>query len=168
MYKPIIALEEQTMIKFLIGKTKGIGLFAAAAVLVAAFWGCAAMRGKSAEGGAASGENPADIGPMPYYHDFIDVLIPAELKPIQKESFTFRSPGFSTGLLVLEGKVDAASLANFFENNMAKDNWQIVNAFKYRPVMLLFEKVNRNCVIRIDEASFKTRVEIWIASATVE
>jgi hypothetical protein len=149
------------------GKVKMVAVLACAAVLFMMPWGCA-MMGGGQQGTARSTEPAARTGPVPFYHDFTDVILPGELKVIDKESSIFRSPGFSTGILALEGRLDAGSLSTFFENNMAKDNWQLVSSFKYRPLMMLFEKGNRNCVIRINETPIKTNVEIWVATTMKE
>ncbi len=125
-------------------------------------WGCAGTTVKK-ENTAKNASSVKNSGPTHSYHDFADVLIPGELKVKKKESFISRTPGFSGGLMVLKGRVEVDSLIRFFENNMVRDNWKNVSSLKYRPVIMLFRKENRNCVIRIEEQNFYTRVEIWVA-----
>jgi hypothetical protein len=102
------------------------------------------------------------------YYDFSDVLIPGELKLKPKLSSIYRTPGFAAGLLVFEGRYDATSLSGFFESNMAKDNWRSKASLKFNPMILIFEKDNRVCVIRIEEYTFTTHVEVWMAPASKE
>jgi hypothetical protein len=102
------------------------------------------------------------------YYDFSDVLIPGELKLKPKLSSVYRTPGFAAGLLVFEGRYDATSLSGFFESNMAKDNWRSKASLKFNPMILIFEKDNRVCVIRIEEYTFNTHVEVWMAPASKE
>jgi len=67
----------------------------------------------------------------------------------------------------MKGRVEGHSLIQFFENNMANDNWSLVSAFKsYRNIML-FKKESRWCVINITEKKMYTYLEIWV-SPTVE
>jgi len=102
--------------------------------------------------------------PVPLYLDFGDVLIPGELKMDKKSSLVIQSPGFSTGLIVLKGRVNVKSLIDFFENNMAKDNWKLACSLKSPRSVMVFEKENRRCVINILEKEFNmTYVEIWVA-----
>ena len=101
--------------------------------------------------------------PKPVYYDFGDVLVPQELKYISDESFVQRRPDFPAGLLSFKGRVDRNSLMNFFDVNMAKDNWQPVMSSKTARAIMLFQKQNRRCVIRIEERTFVTYVEIWVA-----
>ena len=54
-------------------------------------------------------------------------------------------------------------MIDFFEHNMAKDNWQAVGTFKSPRTLLLFQKENRWCVINITDKTFDTLVEIWVA-----
>ncbi len=124
-------------------------------------FGCAGSTvKKDSEAKESPPENPE---PGHAYHDFADVLIPAELQVRKNESFISQTPGFAGGLMVLSGRVEIDSLTKFFVNNMTKDNWKNVSSLKYRPVIMLFRKENRNCVIRIEEQNFDTRVEIWVA-----
>jgi hypothetical protein len=99
----------------------------------------------------------------PLYYDFGDVLVPRELKLNAKASFVYQTSGFTAGVLIFESKVERVSLIEFFDNNMVKDNWQAVSAFKSPRTLLLFQKENRWCVINITDNSWDTMVEIWVA-----
>lgn len=99
----------------------------------------------------------------PLYYDFEDVLVPKDLKLNAKTSFVYQTSGLTAGVLIFSSKVERNSLIQFFENNMAKDNWQAVSSFKSPRTLLLFEKDNRWCVINITDNSWDTLVEIWVA-----
>jgi hypothetical protein len=105
----------------------------------------------------------SDRKDAPLYYDFEDVLVPKDLKLNAKSSFVYQTSGLSAGVLVFSSKVERGSLVQFFENNMAKDNWQVVGSFKSPRTLLLFEKDNRWCVINIADNSWQTLVEIWVA-----
>jgi len=66
---------------------------------------------------------------------------------------------------VLKGNVERNSLIAFFQNNMAKDNWNEISLFKspQTSTIILFQKENRWCVIKINEETFNTHVEIGVA-----
>jgi len=102
-------------------------------------------------------------GPTPIYYDFEDVLIPGELKLDKKRSFVFHTPNFTAGVLILSGNVETNSLIKFFDNNMAKDNWQLIGEFKSPRTVMFFNKQNRSCIIKITEKPFNSEVEIWVA-----
>ena len=99
----------------------------------------------------------------PLYYDFDDVLVPRDLKLNTKSSFVYHTSGLTAGVLVFASKVDRSSLIQFFENNMAKDNWQAVSSFKSPRTLLVFQKENRWCVINITDNQWDTLVEIWAA-----
>ena len=99
----------------------------------------------------------------PLYYDFDDVLVPRELKLNTKASFVYQTSGLTAGVLVFTSKVERSSLIQFFENNMAKDNWQAVSSFKSPRTLLLFQKENRWCVINVTDNKWDTLVEIWAA-----
>jgi hypothetical protein len=99
----------------------------------------------------------------PLYYDFDDVLVPRDLKLNTNSSFVYHTSGLTAGVLVFASKVDRSSLIQFFENNMAKDNWQVVSSFKSPRTLLVFQKENRWCVINITDNKWDTLVEIWAA-----
>lgn len=99
----------------------------------------------------------------PLYYDFEDVLIPRDLKLNTKSSFVYHTSGLTAGVLVFTSKVDRSSLIQFFENNMAKDNWQAVSSFNSPRTLLVFQKETRWCVINITDNNWDTLVEIWAA-----
>jgi hypothetical protein len=128
-------------------------------------FGCSTLSENSADSAAQSaGAQRKEETPL--YYDFGDVPVPPELQFNTKNSFVYRTHGFSAGLLVLKGRVELGSLITFFENNMAKDNWQIVSTFKSPRTLLLFQKENRWCVINITDEAYSTHVEIWVAPTT--
>ena len=90
-------------------------------------------------------------------------MIPAELSLNRNNSFVYSTPSFSAGVLVFEGYVQGESLVNFFATNMAKDGWILKSSFRYRRVILNFEKDRRSCLVSVAEYPLNTRVEIWVA-----
>ena len=129
------------------------------------FTGARCATTKDSEGMTAEkGEEKSEVtGPVPLYYDFADILIPAELSLDRKNSFVYSTPSFTAGVLVFEGYVQAESLVNFFTTNMAKDGWMLKSSFRYRQVILNFEKDERSCLVNVAEYPLKTRVEIWVA-----
>ena len=115
---------------------------------------------KTTDGSAAKVKDEKNA---PLYYDFVDVLIPREIKLNTKSSFVYHTSGFTAGVLVFKSKVERNSLIQFFENNMTKDNWQAVSSFKSPRTLLLFQKENRWCVINITDNNWDTLVEIWVA-----
>lgn len=97
------------------------------------------------------------------YADFEDVLIPNEMEIDPKASFMFETPQFKTGILVYKGRVDYVSLANFFENNMIKDNWKMRSKIRYTRTIMVFEKPDRDCIINIYDETFNTIAEVMVA-----
>ena len=146
---------------------KNVLFMAVIMLLSTMFFGCTttSVKKESAAGQqAASGSKVA----VNQYYEFSDVLIPGELKMVPSRTSVYRTPGFAAGLLVFQGRIDSRSLASFFEVNMAKDNWKYSAAFKHNPLIMIFDKENRACVIRIQETTFWTNVEVWMAPAQKE
>lgn len=123
--------------------------------------GCSSLSKKDKAATAPSARSSSAVPAL--YYDFGDVLVPKELKVDKKSSFIYQSGGFSAGVLVLKGRIDSSSLISFFEKNMVQDNWQLMSSFKSDRTMLLFQKTHRWCVMNINDETFNTVVEIWVA-----
>ncbi len=122
----------------------------------------------SSSGSGTSGmqvSSPASKKTTAVYYDFEDVLIPLELQVVQDKSMIVSTPGFTSGILVLKGRVERRSLINFFNSNMQKDNWTIVSQIK-SPTnsILVYEKASRCAVISIKSEHFTTWVEVGVAA----
>lgn len=126
--------------------------------------GCQSVLSDHSEGKPQTASRPAPTtNPVGSYQEFDDVLIPNELSLQGKSSFVFETPQFKTGIVVYKGRVDAVSLANFFEKELPKDNWRLRSKMKYNRTIMVFEKPDRDCVINILDDTFSTTLEIMIA-----
>jgi hypothetical protein len=123
--------------------------------------GCSSLSKKDNK--ATAPESKTGPAVAAQYYDFGDVLIPKQLKVQKKSSFVYHTSGFSAGVLVLKGRIEASSLISFFETNMANDNWNMISSFKSERTMLLFQKAHRWCVMSITDEAINTYVEIWVA-----
>lgn len=128
--------------------------------------GCSALKSKKTP---TTEYNPPEVAVkpenVPTYYDFGDVLVPEELKVDEKNSFVFRTPGLTVGMLALKGRVQANTLPAFFENKMPLDGWRLVSSIEGKRTMMLFQKNNRWCVINILESQFNTAAEIWVSTS---
>jgi hypothetical protein len=95
------------------------------------------------------------------YYYFDDVLVPEELKYKPNKSFIYETPRFKAGAMYFtKWRVDVDSLIDFFNYNMEKDNWQIVNSYRGKESFLSYSKPDKTCTIRI--------IEKWYGSVHVE
>ena len=99
------------------------------------------------------------------YYDFDDVQVPAKMKLDKDRSNVMRVGDFKAGVIVLNANLDAESLANFFMEAMAKDNWKLKGADKYPGMYLFFAKPGKAAVVRITEGTMDTEVVIWVLPA---
>ena len=137
-----------------------IGIMTAFFVLVN---GCAVLKSGKKDSESSTKEQK-EKGTDPLYCDFGDVLVPSELKVEKKLSFVLETSGFIAGVNAYKGRVKVESLIKFFKSSMVKDNWRILGSFKSSPLsIMLFQKENRSCMIKIIEQFTTTHVEIWIA-----
>lgn len=137
-----------------------IGIITAFFVLVN---GCAVFK-SSKNDSESSKKVQREKGTYPLYCDFGDVLVPGELKVEKKLTFVLETSGFIAGINAYKGRVRVDSLLKFFKSSMAKDNWRMLGSFKSSPLtIMLFQKENRSCMIKIMEELVNNHVEIWVA-----
>lgn len=96
------------------------------------------------------------------YFDFDDILIPGDLKLDQDQSIIFETTRIKAGTLHFHARVDPISLFNFFSQNLPKDNWSIKGTFKYGHYLIIAEKRNKFCVLKIEETKFNTKLRLWV------
>ncbi|MBW2147588.1 MAG: hypothetical protein JRI22_11260 [Deltaproteobacteria bacterium] len=131
------------------------------ALSVAFLTGCQHFRGKESGGETAPPAAPVATGPVPIYYDFKDVLIPGDLKLNAKRRSVYMDDRVVAGVLFFEGRVDARSLAAFFEEKMPQDGWRLINTFRQRKdYQLSFQKERAFCQVTIYDKPFTTEVEI--------
>ena len=92
--------------------------------------------------------------------------MPQELDLQSKESYVVQSGAIKTGILTLRGRVDLNSLINFFQMAMLREHWKPRGYFRYQRSVLIFEKPDKICVIRLYEDIFYTYVEIFVTPAS--
>lgn len=140
-----------------------------ALVSLVALSGCAeiGLGGSSDQG--LSPTSSSSLNTPPYRaNEFPDLLIPSELSWDREKSMLVRTDSFAGGVLHYSGRVDIASLADFFTNNMGKNGWKLAGSAKYKNILLAFVKPNKTCTILIseDKLFMNTEVSVYVAEDT--
>ncbi len=104
-------------------------------------------------------------GPRPIFYDFPDIPTPQELELQPKESYVVQAGAIKAGILTLRGRVDLNSLISFFQMALPRENWKPKGSFRYQRSVLIFEKPEKTCVIRLYEDIIYTYVEIFVTPA---
>ncbi len=98
------------------------------------------------------------------YYDFEDILIPMELSIVKNKTVVISTPGFTSGIITLKGRLERQSLFDFFNKNMQKDNWNILSQIKSPgTTIMVFHKTSRIAVITIRDEQLYTYVEVGVA-----
>ncbi|MFA6357308.1 MAG: hypothetical protein WCY09_01370 [Candidatus Omnitrophota bacterium] len=93
--------------------------------------------------------NPAMIEPQTNLK-FADVPIPIGLKIIPQQSYSFESSGIRVGVLKYQGKADSDQIVNFYKEQMAMYNWNLINIVEYGVKLMNFDRENETCIINIE------------------
>ncbi len=149
--------------RFIVSKKAAVVLLLG--LFLSAFWiGCSSTvkerRDESSTAGTQETRTPSSKYFARYYY-FDDVLIPGELKYKPSKSFIYETPQFKAGSMYFtKWRVDVDSLIEFFNYNMEKDNWKMVNSYRGKESFLSFSKPDKTCTIRI--------MEKWTGSVHVD
>jgi len=163
-----------------IKKSHELVLLQVALICLMALSGCSSMGGQSSapppnpvgqqqQTSAPTGTSavtPSPSAPRPLFYDFPDIPVPQELDLQPKESYVVQSGALRTGLLTLRGRVDLNSLINFFQMAMPREHWKPKGYFRYQRSVLIFEKPDKTCVIRLYEGMIYSYVEIFVTPAS--
>ena len=168
-----------------IQKLHGLVLATVAITWMAATAGCSSMGsqsstpppnpvGQQTQPGTVASSTPTaslppastSTAPRPLFYDFPDIPTPQELDLQPKESYVVQSGSIKTGILTLRGRVDLNSLISFFQMAMPREQWKPKGFFRYQRSVLIFEKSDKTCVIRLYEGTIYTYVEIFVTPSS--
>ena len=96
-------------------------------------------------------------------YQFIDIDVPSEMKLQNDDSFIMQTPQVKAGALVYTGWVDPVSLSSFYLRTMPNAGWSPMSYFTYGHYLMVFQKPEKVCVIRIHKGRLSTRLEIWVS-----
>ena len=80
---------------------------------------------------------------------FPDIPIPAGLKLVAEDSYSFESPGVRVGILRYRGKVNSQQVVNFYKEQMPMYNWNLLNIVEYGECLLNFERDTETCIVKL-------------------
>mgnify|MGYP001560681743 CR=1 FL=1 len=106
--------------------------------------GCANLATKSSN----STTNPAYLEPK-IIARFADVPVPAGFNLIPQDSYSFESSGIRVAALKYQGKSDPDLVVNFYKEQMAIYNWNLLNIVEYGQRMLNFDRENESCIVTL-------------------
>ncbi len=114
-------------------------------ILTIALMGCAGLSGNS----DAKSANPGVLEPQAILK-FSDVPVPVGLKSLPAQSYSFESSGVRVGVLKYQGKNNPDQVVNFYKEQMAMYNWNLVNIVEYGQKLMNFERENETCIITME------------------
>ncbi len=101
-------------------------------------------------------------------YEFEDIPVPKEMKFVPERSCLVEYANMKGGMMYLEGRVDALSLFNFFYSALQQNGWNLIGYFRFKPYVLIMDKPDRECVIRIEDSGWNTKTEILVVPKGIE
>jgi hypothetical protein len=122
--------------------------------------GCANMPQKD-----RNTDSPALLEPQAILK-FNDVPVPVGFRQIGNESYSFESGGMRVALLKYQGKAAQDQVVNFYKEQMAMYNWNLLNVVEYGERMLNFDRDNETCIISLSGKGNSTTIAITLGPKT--
>jgi hypothetical protein len=83
-----------------------------------------------------------------------DVPVPAGLKALPGDSYSFENVNVRTAVLKYQGRADLDQVVNFYKEQMPAYNWNLINTIEYGQRLLNFELESETCIVTIQTAGF--------------
>jgi hypothetical protein len=80
---------------------------------------------------------------------FADVPVPSGFKLLPLDSYTFESSGIRVAVLRYQGKASPDQVVNFYKEQMAMYNWNLLNAVEYGQRLLNFDREGESCIVNL-------------------
>ena len=124
---------------------KSFFVFIACCLLTTALTGCSTF----SDNKDVNSTNPAMLEPQAILK-FSDIPVPVGLKSLPSQSYSFESSGVRVGVLRYQGKNNPDQVVNFYKEQMAMYNWNLVNIVEYGQRLMNFERENETCIITME------------------
>ena len=139
--------------------------FLLAVLLVAALSGCATT--KSTGSVDAVGDEDEDYAsttlPVTWDLRFSDVPAPVGFKLIHDRSLVFQTENTRVALLKYAGRAKLPDLVDFYKEQMALYNWELLNIVEYEKSVLNFARSRQTCIVTIEGKGMKKIITISVA-----
>jgi len=109
-----------------------------------------------------SEQNKASLSVSPMLK-FEDLPAPAGFKILDKESFAFQNDKSRVALLKYYGGKNAEQVMEFYKEQMASFNWNLVNIIEYDKKILNYENSEESCIITIQPQGGKSLVTVALS-----
>jgi hypothetical protein len=85
---------------------------------------------------------------------FSDIPVPAGVKSLPQQSYSFENSGIRMAVLKYQGKANIDQVINFYKEQMPAYNWNLINVIEYGQRLLNFDRENETCIITVERAGF--------------
>lgn len=143
-------------------KIRSFSLFLLNLSLLTALSNCAAPLSPPPNPVASQPRNSATASRQPLFYDFPDIPIPSEMTRQAADCHVYQSGQSKAGLQVFRGRVELASLFQFFQLGLPHHGWAPKGEFHHHESLLIFEKAGKTCIISLYNDLFSAYAKIWV------
>ena len=97
---------------------------------------------------------------------FSDVPVPGGFKLLTQESYSFEAGGVRVGLLKYHGKADVDQVINFYKEQMAMYNWELLNVVEFGQRLMNFDRESESCIISLSPKGKNITITISVGPKT--
>jgi hypothetical protein len=97
---------------------------------------------------------------------FSDLPVPGGFKLLAQESYSFEAGGVRVGLLKYQGKADVDQVINFYKEQMAMYNWELLNVVEFGQRLMNFDRESESCIISLSPKGKNITITISVGPKT--
>ena len=97
---------------------------------------------------------------------FSDLPVPGGFKLLAQESYSFEAGGVRVGLLKYQGKADVDQVINFYKEQMAMYNWELLNVVEFGQRLMNFDRESESCIISLFPKGKSVTITISVGPKT--
>jgi len=80
---------------------------------------------------------------------FGDIPVPVGFDLMPKDSYSFDNNGLRVGMLRYRGKANVERVVDFYKEQMAMYNWNLLNVVEYGQSIMNFDRETETCIITL-------------------
>ena len=136
-------------------------LISTSCLLATALTGCSTF----SDSKDVNSTNPAMLEPQSILK-FSDVPVPVGLKNLPAQSYSFESSGVRVGVLKYQGKNNPDQVVNFYKEQMAMYNWELLNVVEFGQRLMNFDRESESCIISLSPKGNSITITISVGPKT--
>ncbi len=96
--------------------------------------------------------------------DIQDIVLPAEMEWVRKDTMAIKSESFRGGIWKYKGRLEVIGLKDYMINSMQDNKWKLVGESVSKEIVLAFVKPNKTCMIVLGDSFNGSTLTLYVTN----